>query len=132
MQPVISYSPDGGTFGRRLLKVTHAAALLYPLAFVAAFYVPWLSAWAALGQPPKALWDDPYETCGPIYVLCGLPVPLMPLGAVAALASVYCFAGSANTRVAAVLWAALVAGLWFGAIGLVRWDPFDVTYWWMD
>ena len=133
MRQMIDYSPHGGQVGRRFLMAMHAAAFLYPFLLVAAFYVPWLLAWAALGHPPRASWDDPAETVGPIYWACASVVPLMPLAALAAVASVVCrFAMHTRSRVTAVLWAALIPGLWLIAMGLLRWDPLGVSYWWWD
>ena len=116
-----------------LRRLVSAVALLYPAMLLVAIYGAWLATWLVLGHPPRAMHDDPAATLGPVYMASGVVLGLMPAAAVAAaFVIICCVLRSGRLRPTGLPVALFIAGLWVGAITLLRWDPFGVVYWWFD
>jgi hypothetical protein len=120
----------------RFPRVAAIVAWCWPAIVVAAFYLTWFAAWAALGRRPRPSIDDPktisilvdapYFTTGVLFVTS-------PAAVICGLAAIV---AHDRARRSLTFWtvvrSVLFLALWGGAIVLLRWDPFDVMNWFMD
>ena len=109
----------------------HLAAfffLAYPVLLVASLYACWLLAWLALGHPPRPSLDDPgniHPAVRVFYYIPGLMMVCFPMGMFGGI--------SILARASGRFWLGLgLIGLWLAAFVLLRWDPLEVTQWYMD
>jgi hypothetical protein len=66
------------------------------------------------------------------YYASGLLVLLMPAGAIVGVCSIVLLGVRHRLPARALFWTIALVALWAAAIGLVRWDPLQVVYWWFD
>jgi hypothetical protein len=119
----------------RPLGLAASAALLYPVVVVAALYGEWLLAWHVLGHPPRPSLDDPKGIPGSswMHAVTALAVLGTLPAAFAALAlNATHLVMARPSAVRGVARLVALSGLWLALFALLRWDPWQVGYWWMD
>ena len=132
MGEALDYSSAPCMLNRRLVAAVHFTALVSPLLPLVGFYGAWALAWIALGHRPRPLLNDPSDVLGAAYAASGLLVLWMPIGVIVGLCSIVLFGVTHRLQMRVLLWTIAIVALWVGAIGLARWDPLQVVYWWFD
>ena len=112
---------------------------VYPIGWVASFYLIWFTAWSVLGHVPRPSWDDPKDV-GWTVDLAAAPFAVLTLGmGLAIVAALFaCVAAVGQVRMCPSLRASACRTLvslvvvWAGCLGFVAWDPLLVMYWLLD
>jgi hypothetical protein len=135
MTETLNYAPLRPRRYSKPLAFFAAATFLYPLLVISALYGEWLLAWFALGHPPQPSLNDPKSIDGSSWMHGITGFALLGIFPVALLALALNVAHIALNRPSAARGAARIVGLvvlWLAILGLLRWDPLQVIYWWLD
>ena len=100
---------------------------------IASVYFVWLVAWLTLGYPPRPSLDDPSQispTVSAVYFISGLFLVSLPVSVIAG-PIVQLIAAGRSLPIRGT-YAVISVAVSVGAILLLRWDPLDVVYWYMD
>jgi len=107
---------------------------LYPLVLVGSVYGAWVMAWIALGHPPRAWRDDPWNIAAAVnaaYMFSMVIILGLPLGAGGSIFAhlLLMIRWRWPARIAATI---LVMAVWVSMYLLLQWDPLEVVKWYMD
>lgn len=124
----------------KLISPLTRFAYAYPVLMLASLYTTWFVAWAVLGHSPRPSLDDPkyISTLVDIpYVLTMLLIIAMPgamiIGAGLTPLHLRSCTSSKSALVAKTGLAFLIlAALWAATIAVCRFDPWNVSMWYMD
>jgi len=99
----------------------------------ASIYFTWLVAWLTLGHPPRPSLDDPRQISpivNIVYFIAVLFLVSLPVSVITGPIVQLIDAG--RSLPIRVTYATISFFVSVGAILLLRWDPLDVVYWYMD
>lgn len=134
MAQALDYEPPSAR-PSRALGLAAGLAAAYPLLLLGALYGQWLLSWWMLGHQPVSSLDDPKFIDGASWMhpVTGLALlGSVPAGAGALALNAIYIALRRPPVIAALLRIGLVVALWVGTLLLLRWDPGEVLYWWLD
>lgn len=99
----------------------------------ASVYFTWLVAWITLGHPPRPSLDDPSHispAVNIIYFVSGLLLLSLPVFVI--VGPIVQLVVTGRLLAIRVAYAAISFFVSVGTILLLRWDPYDVVYWYFD
>jgi hypothetical protein len=137
---VIAYGTGQRSQEQRAARFYLLLAWIYPLLPLLALYATWLAGWAMLGHRPRPSLDDPKDIGGAVdafYLVAALLLFTFPIGCavVAAMGipvTIWYVRSRTESWRRAVLLALVLAGIYAACLLLLKWDPLQVLYWYMD
>ena len=119
----------------RSLVVLANTTAAYPLLALGALYGQWLVSWWSLGHQPRPSLDDPKYIVGASWmhdITCLALMGCVPVGCGAAILNTLHFVRHQSSGLRLSVRTSAIAGLWLGALLLLRSDPGLVVCWWLD
>ena len=119
-----------------MVRALRVYTLSYSFALVGALFATWIAARLTLGHWPRPSLDDPKEIGRwvdiPYDITCIFLVVGFPLFVAAVAALVFYAFRSSSERTRLLTSAVLSIAVMVGVVLFLRWDPLEISNWFMD